>query len=165
MRFPKQRLEQIKRQIRRIKPKSKQEEKNVAILKAVFIEQINPAEIARQERFYSNQGKPMSRRRIQQIVTQYVPDYYDCRKKPTQNKKYAQIRVEQGKIKKQLYLQNGGKCAVCCEDNAEMHHMIPVALGGDNDPANLIFLCKNCHARASAYGNRICKKYSFAKQN
>lgn len=156
--IPEKRLKEIKRMIQKIKPKTEQEKKELAILQAVFVEGVNPAELARQERFYSNRGKPMSIRRIQQIITQYVPDYYECRRKPVKNAEYARIRAEQAEIRKQLYLQNGGKCAVCGADNAELHHMIPLAFGGDNDPTNMIFLCKPCHDRVSAYGNRVLRQ-------
>lgn len=96
--IPEKRLKEIHKMIKKLDlkfPKTEQEKRNIGILHAVFIEGVNPAELARQERFYSNQGKPMSRKRIQQIVHNYVPDYYECRRKSVENTEYARIRVEQ----------------------------------------------------------------------
>lgn len=164
LRFPSKRLFEIYSMIEDMCPTTKQEEKELAILQAVFIEGVNANELHRQKRFYSNQGKPMSIRRIQQIITQYVPDYYECRKKQQKSQEYKKIRAEQAEVKKKLYLQNGGKCAVCGEDDAELHHMIPLKFGGDNDPANLILLCRSCHDRASIYAEKLLKQISSKKQ-
>jgi ATP-dependent DNA helicase RecQ len=34
----------------------------------------------------------------------------------------------------------------CAEGEADVHHLIPRAVGGSDDPANLITLCDGCHA-------------------
>lgn len=34
----------------------------------------------------------------------------------------------------------------CSQGEADVHHLIPRAAGGDDDPANLITLCDGCHA-------------------
>lgn len=31
--------------------------------------------------------------------------------------------------------------------NAEVHHILPVSMGGTDDPKNLITLCHNCHVK------------------
>lgn len=50
------------------------------------------------------------------------------------------------KIRK-VFLENSTKqCKRCCSiKNLEVHHIIPISDGGDNDFNNLIVLCKSCH--------------------
>ena len=38
-------------------------------------------------------------------------------------------------------------CADCGEPATEVDHVIALARGGSHDPANLMSLCKSCHAR------------------
>jgi ATP-dependent DNA helicase RecQ len=35
---------------------------------------------------------------------------------------------------------------ICAEGEADVHHLVPRAAGGSDDPANLITLCDGCHA-------------------
>lgn len=44
-------------------------------------------------------------------------------------------------------LKTGERCAICLTGSSlEVHHIIEVADGGDNDPENLLTLCQACHA-------------------
>ena len=48
----------------------------------------------------------------------------------------------------------------------EVHHKIPLAEGGTNDQANLISLCKSCHAkihgeRGDYHGSKKNKVYTY----
>lgn len=38
-------------------------------------------------------------------------------------------------------------CCVNCgaTENVVQHHVVPVALGGTNNPGNLVYLCERCH--------------------
>ena len=112
------------------------------------------AYLARTDKTYnwvcSNQGKPMSVRRIQQILTQYFPEFHihKTHKKENKNQK---IRTEQTKLREVLITPESccGKCG--CKENLEIHHLMPVLFGGDNDIRNLILLCSKCHDDASIY--------------
>lgn len=42
-----------------------------------------------------------------------------------------------------------GKCG--SKENLELHYMLPVVLGGDNDDRNLIILCQDCHHQTTNY--------------
>lgn len=56
----------------------------------------------------------------------------------------------------------GYKCVNCgCSDDIEYHHIVPLALGGENRPTNIVPLCRRCHL--SAHVGRNVK--NFRKQN
>src|SRR5690606_41356979 len=53
-------------------------------------------------------------------------------------------------VEKLIYQQAGSRCAFCAESAVallEIHHIVPRAEGGPNDPVNLILACRNCHRR------------------
>lgn len=44
--------------------------------------------------------------------------------------------------------RDGYKCTRCgCEEKLHCHHIVPKALGGSDDPENLVMLCDNCHGK------------------
>ena len=44
---------------------------------------------------------------------------------------------------------DGGRCRHCgATERLKMHHIVPLARGGTDDPANLITLFHDCHERA-----------------
>ncbi|MES2060224.1 MAG: helix-turn-helix domain-containing protein [Patescibacteria group bacterium] len=52
-------------------------------------------------------------------------------------------------IYNEVYIKFQARCAVCNFDEVtEVHHIIPVKLGGSNDIENLILLCPNHHKLA-----------------
>lgn len=105
----------------------------------------------------SNQNKPMSLRRIQQILTDYFPEFH-IKTSHKKNKKNQSIRTEQNNIKK-IMITEDSRCARCgCKENLELHHMFPVSLGGDNDDLNLLILCKNCHHKITIYNRNIIRQ-------
>jgi hypothetical protein len=51
---------------------------------------------------------------------------------------------------KLVYQQANSRCPFCgCDEIPllDIHHIVPRARGGPNEPSNLILSCKNCHAR------------------
>lgn len=44
-----------------------------------------------------------------------------------------------------LALKNEYGIYIPIDGGAEVHHILPVAIGGDDNPNNLITLCKECH--------------------
>ena len=44
----------------------------------------------------------------------------------------------------------GGKCYLCGDDATEMDHVIPIARGGSNWPANLRPACRSCNSQKGA---------------
>lgn len=84
---------------------------------------------------------------------------------------YPDLLSADGKVKRQTYwptwLKNGliyrdkGRCAICLTDlsgviaagvDIAIDHIVPINLGGTNDPTNLQILCKDCNEKKS--GNK-----------
>jgi 5-methylcytosine-specific restriction endonuclease McrA len=105
----------------------------------------------------SNQNKPISVRRIQQILHGWYPEFHI----QTTNKKHRydqKIRTEAKTIRDKLLAEGGKFCGWCgSTENLDLHHMLPVFLGGTNDSRNLIFLCEKCHQMHTNYVKSIYK--------
>ncbi len=44
-------------------------------------------------------------------------------------------------------LERGGACERCgVPDDLQLHHIVPVARGGEHVPSNVLVLCRGCHA-------------------
>ena len=57
------------------------------------------------------------------------------------------------RIEKRLYQDVGSRCPLCHEDDVAkltMHHIAPYAESRKHDAEEMIVLCANCHAKASA---------------
>ena len=105
----------------------------------------------------SNQGKPMSTRRIQQILTEYFPEFH-IQKTHKKERKDQKIRTEQNNLRGTMITENSC-CSKCGgKENLEIHHMFPICLGGDNNDINLLILCKNCHKKITIYNRDIIRK-------
>lgn len=148
--IPWQRRNQIKNQIWKMPNGIRKE-----ILALAFIDGLSTAEIEELAKtrtdLYSRNNRPISRRRVLQIIAEEVPDYNSYRKHNQQKG-----RKDHGK-----FVRNHQKtdCVLCgSSESVEFHHMIPVALGGTAEPENMICLCKQCHDAVSAYQARILKK-------
>ena len=67
----------------------------------------------------------------------------------SQNKQHInKLRYEGSLFKDDIINSYGGKCNICDSEWTsilEIHHLIPLSLGGTNDIHNLIPLCPNCH--------------------
>ena len=61
-------------------------------------------------------------------------------------------------LKQQVLDRFGHRCANCgAEDGLEIHHIVPLLLGGTNNITNLVPLCFACHK--SAHSGRHISKY------
>lgn len=45
----------------------------------------------------------------------------------------------------ELYEEKGDRCIYCGRPATDLHHIIPVCMGGDNRASNIVPLCYNCH--------------------
>lgn len=128
------------------------------ILHLAFVEGMSTTDIAnfaeKNDTMHSRLGKPIGRRRIQQIIAEEIPDHSAYQIKGTAKKQ------GRGDHAKYIYHAQKRKCANCgAESNLEMHHMIPVFLGGTAEPENMICMCKSCHAAITAYQSRMFPEY------
>lgn len=93
----------------------------------------------------SRNSNPYSRRRIQQIIAENIPEYADYQV----HRERAKKRADHLKF---IADNKAERCAFCGEiENLEWHHMIPVMLGGDTDSRNMIPLCSKCHSVVTEY--------------
>jgi ATP-dependent DNA helicase RecQ len=60
------------------------------------------------------------------------------------------LTPEWEEIRRQVLRRDGYQCVQCSanlrEDGAHVHHLLPRASGGSDEPANLVSLCPMCHA-------------------
>lgn len=149
--FPHDRLERLKRSIRRM-----DDGRDKIILELAFIHGLSTTEIAEvaktRDDMLSRNHKPVSRKTIQNTIAKYVPDRNDY-----------QDHSQRGKGRKDhfAFIKNHRKtnCVLCgSAESVEWHHMIPVAMGGTAEPENMICLCLNCHEAVTAYQLRILRK-------
>jgi 5-methylcytosine-specific restriction endonuclease McrA len=47
----------------------------------------------------------------------------------------------------------------------ETHHIIPRFIGGNNDPANLMLLCRNCHDIADYWNYLDLERFQSRRYN
>ena len=70
----------------------------------------------------------------------------------------------QALARKRIIKARGNKCEICGYTGyIELHHKVPMILGGYHEESNVILLCEKCHA--DAHGNNkkryIDKKRQF----
>jgi 5-methylcytosine-specific restriction endonuclease McrA len=131
-------------------------ERDFRILEEIIINGKTTAQLAylgRTDSAYSwlrsNQGTPMSTRRVQQIFHDVYPEFH-IQKTHKQNTFKAKIRSEQLKIIADIdIIKQCGRCGT--KENLELHHLFPIALGGTNDKRNFVYLCHDCHRVQSLY--------------
>ena len=55
------------------------------------------------------------------------------------------IRTEFNNVIRNEFIKNHPTCQYCGSPAEHVHHLIPIAAGGDNRESNLIPLCLKCH--------------------
>lgn len=131
-------------------PRNDIEKRDIKILKYAFEDNMTAVQIANLKDkdiiCYSNRAKGhcLSNGEISRIIRSYNLinekriDYsnrnnYERRKRITRKKLNGEI--DKPKI-----------CSTCGgKENLELHHIIPIILGGNDDYYNLIYLCSSCH--------------------
>lgn len=146
--IPRERLKEIRWQVQEM-PKSRDR----TVLLLAFVHGLTTPEIAEiaktRDDLMSRNHRPLSRRRIQQIILIYVPDanaYQDHSQKESAHSDHGKFAWSHQK-----------ECCANCgsTERLEWHHMIPAALGGTAEPENMVCLCKECHDAVTAYQRKI----------
>lgn len=146
--IPRERLKEIRRQVQEM-PKSRDR----TVLLLAFIHGLTTPEIAEiaktRDDLMSRNHRPLSRRRIQQIILIYVPDanaYQDHSQKESAHSDHGKFAWSHQK-----------ECCANCgsTERLEWHHMIPAFLGGTAEEGNMICLCHDCHRSVTEYHRKL----------
>jgi len=141
---------EIREKIHEIKPTNDTEIRNKEILELYFIDGYGAREIAEMNLFKSRSDGTLGKRMIQLIVKEYFPDVFAKRDKPMNKEKRQNIAAKN--IQKTRERFNPQMCCECGSFlDVDMHHMLPVDLGGTDDIENLMPLCEECHHRKTLY--------------
>lgn len=124
------------------------------IVLLAFEDGMSTAEIADEAKsrddMISRNHRPVSKRRVLQIIAEEVPDYnaYQIHREPKHREGHTKFIWHNR--------ERGLSCANCgARENLEWHHMIPAFLGGTAEPENMICLCEECHSAVTAYARRL----------
>lgn len=141
---------EIREKIHEIKPTNNVEIRNKEILELYFIDGYGAREISEMNLFKSRNGGYLGKRMIQLIVKEHFPDVFAKRDKP-ESKKSIKRKVSKNVSR----IREGFNAQMCCKCGSflevEMHHMIPVDIGGTDDIENLMPLCEECHREYTLY--------------
>lgn len=149
-------LKEIYEFIDNYNPKNDTEKRNKKILQYAFIQNKTALEISELNDkdivCFSNRakGKQLSNDSISRIIRSYNLVHtkridYSKRKNYERRKKITK-KIQNKEIIKPLV------CACCGnKSNLELHHVIPISLGGNDEYYNLIYLCFNCHRKMHKY--------------
>lgn len=88
---------------------------------------------------------------IYRVVNKYFPDVFEARKQcksKSDKYKYTERKRTQ-KLREKSLIKTCAKCG--SSENIEIHHMIPLFLGGDTSEFNCIALCRKCHREVTNY--------------
>lgn len=145
--IPWERRAEIARQIKRM-PKSRDKE----ILRLAFIENLSTADIAelakQNPELESRNHRPISKRRVLQIIAEYVPDYNHYQKKGKSAERKGHYCF--------LWSHDKTFCHECgTTENLQWHHKIPLFLGGTEDERNMECVCAECHKELTAYEREL----------
>ena len=120
------------------------------VLECIFIHEMNSTETA--------ECSGVSKRRVQQIAVEFVPEYA-LKARPAG--KHSKKRADHARIRDHAEKK---PCAFCGRtEQLELHHMIPLFLGGTDDAANLVWLCEPCHAVVTSYQREHFKNEWYAE--
>lgn len=136
--------------INNFKPQNKVEERDLAILKYAYEKDMSAESIYKlnDPRMigYSNHnyGKRMTSKSIRYIIKSYNLEH-EPRIDLSKRKSYKR-RNEYANFLQNTNIKKPKICACCGSKKAlELHHIIPISMGGKDEYYNLIYLCHNCH--------------------
>lgn len=142
-------------------PVNKIEERDKLILKLAYIENMSSLSIAKLNNplivgMGNRSNKQLSGESISRIIKSYNLEKEKRRDTTLKNeynrRKNITMRINRGEIK------HIRKCGICgCTSDLQLHHMIPIELGGNDSEYNLVYLCDKCHYRVHENINKVIK--------
>ena len=142
-------------------PQNQREKRDKHICELAFRQNMNASQIARIKGdpllvgFGNRNRGQIGRSGVMNIIHAFAPET-DRRKgysKTPKERSYLWAKRQRGEIRKPKI------CAACgAKEALELHHIIPLAAGGNDENYNLIFLCHSCHWKLHI---EIYKKISF----
>lgn len=138
--------------IKSMNPQNEIEKRDQLILKLAFVDNLSALSIAalNDDRIISfgnkGKGKPLTNVHISRIIKSYnlvrEKERNYTQRNNYQQRKTLTIKRQAGEIKKPFI------CGCCGnKQGLELHHIVPLAIGGNDDFYNLIYLCQDCHKR------------------
>lgn len=156
---------EFRERYKKIKQKCDVSERDKKILEEIIVNMKSTAQLAylgqhdnSYEWLKSNRNKPMSVRRIQQILCKYFPEFHiQTTHATTKTIEYKKTRTEQLRLRAEMI--DRSRCGRCgATENLEIHRIFPVSLGGTNDKRNMMILCKDCHRLQTDYFRELKKE-------
>lgn len=134
--------------IKNFNPNNLKEERDLKILKYAYIDNLSSRSIKELNdpllvsHSRNCTGKPMTESAIRQVLKHYNLEH-EKRIDYSKRNNYQRRKI----INKELQSSSRPKiCATCgATIKLELHHIIPIYLGGTDDYYNLIYLCHECH--------------------
>ena len=132
-------------------PANETERRDKHICELAFIQNMNASQIARLNdplivgMGNRSRGKPLSPGFIVKVCHKYAPNIkkrtdYAAQSRSRRNQLFRKIQT--GEIQKPRI------CATCgSKKDTELHHIIPIEKGGNDEYWNLIYLCHDCHMK------------------
>lgn len=155
-------LKEIFEFIEKMNPQNEIEKRNKYILELAFVHNLSASAIARLNDSMvvghgnRSKGEPLTNVQITRIINSYdlireKKHDYAARNHYHERKNLTNSR-QKGEIKKP-------KICGCCgsKEQLELHHIVPLELGGNNEFYNLLYLCRGCHQKI--HGNILDKMY------
>ena len=138
--------------INKMQPEDETEQRDKFVLERIFIDGMSTTELAeaKMPELMGRNHKPISRRRIQQTIDKYVPEYaMKFRVNPAKNEKTDIIvRKQLAKENWEEYVIAPKQCAICgSTENLELDHIVPITMCPHraNEQTNLWWVCHDCH--------------------
>lgn len=151
-------LQEIYDFIENFKPKNKLEERNLIILKYAYIDNLSARSIyfLKDPRLVSfsnhNNGNPMDEHSISRVIRSYNLEY----EKKVDYSKRNNFQRRNEVLKKNYQIKRLKICSACgSKEKLELHHVIPIKIGGIDEYYNLIYLCHDCHMKMHKLINKV----------
>lgn len=145
-------LKEIYEFIESMNPQNEVEERNKYILHLAFVGNMSALSISKMndKKIVSlgnrSRGEQLTNTQISRIIKSYNL-IHEKKCDYTKRNEYHRRRILRNKERKGE-IKKPKQCGCCgTTEKLELHHIIPIELGGNDDYYNLVYLCHECHQR------------------